>query len=181
MTFQLPPSFCNDQDWTALALCASFKVDEHPTAIPDNLDLETSYYLTCHLETDIANVDPPHSYHLTKKDVMLLHLGGLLWLSYIPCESLQKWFNQCTSIVASFSSDIPRMTVQKCGLRFVYQQDVVEFEHTIRQCKELSDKQNHDYEKVPSTPGGSSGEIEHESLRGPDDRKLKDKGKQIVE
>lgn len=181
MTFQLPPSFCNDQDWTGLALCASFKVDEHPTAIPDNLDLETSYHLTCHLETDIANVDPPHSYHLTKKDVMLLHLGGLLWLSYIPCESLQKWFNQCTSIVASFSSDIPRMTVQKCGLRFVYQQDVVGFEHTIRQCKELSDKQNHDYEKVPSTPGGSSGEIEHESLRGPNDRKLKDKGKQIVE
>lgn len=97
MTFQLPPSFCNDHDWTGLALCASFSIFEHPAAFLDNLDLET----------EIGIVDPPHTYCLTKKDVILLNLGGFLWLSFLPCESLPDCLNQCTSIEASIASDFP--------------------------------------------------------------------------
>lgn len=42
----------------------------------------------------------------------------------------------------------------------------VEFEETIRHWKDsLSDKQNHDYEKIPSRPGGLGDEIDRERLR----------------
>ena len=46
-------------------LCASFSVYEHPAIILDNLELETSDCLICHF------------------NVMLFHLGALMWLSYI--------------------------------------------------------------------------------------------------
>ena len=43
----------------------AFSVYEHPAIILDNLELETSHRLICHL------------------GVMLFHLGALMWLSYI--------------------------------------------------------------------------------------------------
>jgi hypothetical protein len=193
--FELPTNLYDDSYWMGLALCASFSVDEDPAAILQNLDSETSCHLICLLETNIGGVEPPHVYPPTKEDVMLLHLRGFMWLSYIPRASLPDWLNQCSLIEASFASDLPSVTVRKCGLRLIYQHDGIEFKQIIRHCMAslsnhrglsthqlmVENEQKHDYETISSRTGSSSEDTGPERLRGPIDHGLKGKGKRILE
>ena len=55
-------------------LCAFFSVYEYPAIILDNLELETSHCLICHL------------------GVMLFRLGALMWLSYILSGIISRVF-----------------------------------------------------------------------------------------
>ena len=86
--------------WLRPLYMHSFSVYEHPATILENLELETSPRLICHLETN----------------VMLFHPGELTWLSYIICGSLPDWLNQYSCIEASIASCCPSLTGQKCGL-----------------------------------------------------------------
>ena len=45
-----------------------------------------------------------------------------------------RFFNQSSQIEVSIGSDFPGLMVKKCGQRFLYQQDVEEFEQTINKC-----------------------------------------------
>ena len=96
-TLQKVETLCTSYD---LYLHTSFLVYEHPATILENLELETSHHLICHLETN----------------VMLFHPGELTWLSYIICGSLLDWLNQYSCIEASIASCCPSLTGQKCGL-----------------------------------------------------------------
>jgi hypothetical protein len=189
----VPPNFHNDSGWIGLALCASFSVYEPSTAILENLVRETSHGLLT-----VLFVEPLHVYWPTRGDVKLLHLGGFMWLSYIPRRSLPDCLTQCDFIMASFSSSSPSLTVQNCGLRLVFRHDEVGFKEVIRHCiASLSDswglirhltvghrqrnKQHHDNETIPSRTGSSSEDAEPERLGGSFDHRLKDKGKRVVE
>ena len=98
----------------------------------DILNSENAYHLYCHLESNVGSLEPLHAYCLAKEDVMLLHLGGFMRLSYIPRSSFPDWLNQCNHIEASIVSDWPDLTVVKCGLRLVHQYDEEEFKQTKR-------------------------------------------------
>uniref|UniRef100_A0A7N2LAG3 C-JID domain-containing protein n=1 Tax=Quercus lobata TaxID=97700 RepID=A0A7N2LAG3_QUELO len=127
VTIHLPPNLYDDSTWRGLALCVSFSVNiKDPTAILDILNSENAHHLYCHLESNVGSLEPLHAYCLTKDDVMLLHLGGFMWLSYIPHSSFPDWSNQCNHIDASIVSNCPDLTV-KCGLRLVHQHDEEEF------------------------------------------------------
>lgn len=133
VTIHLPLNLYDDSTWRGLALCVSFSVNiKDPTAILDILNSESAHHLYCHLESNVGSLEPLHAYCLTKEDVMLLHLGGFMWLSYIPRSSFPDWLNQCNHIEASIVSDCPDLTVVKCGLRLVHQHDEEEFKQTTR-------------------------------------------------
>jgi len=83
---ELPPSIHTDSNWIGLALFASFSVCEHSLAILEDLEQETN--LLCCLETDVDSIEPHHVYRPTRADFKLLHLGGFMWLFYIPRWSL---------------------------------------------------------------------------------------------
>jgi hypothetical protein len=194
----LPRSFHNDSGWIGLALCASFSVYEPSTATLEILERETSHDLVCYLATDFGCIKRPYVYRPTRGDVKLLHLGGFMWLSYIPRRSLPDWLNQSECIMPLFSSSSPSLTVQNCGLHLVFRHDEVGFKEVIRHCiASLSDswglirhltvghrqrnKQHHDNETIPSRTGSSSEDAEPERLGGSFDHRLKDKGKRVVE
>ena len=82
----------------------SFSVYEHPATILENLELETSPCLICHLETN----------------VMLFHPSELTWLSYIVYGSLLDWLNQYSCIEASISSCCPSLTGAKVWALCLY-------------------------------------------------------------
>ncbi|KAF3945057.1 hypothetical protein CMV_028541 [Castanea mollissima] len=109
---------------------STFIVD--PTAILDILNSKNAHHLYCHLESNVGSLEPLRAYCLTKDDVMLLHLGGFMWLSYIPRSSFPDWLNQCNHIEASIVTDCPDLTVVKCGLCLVHQHDEEEFKQTTR-------------------------------------------------
>ena len=89
----------------------------------DILNSENAYHLYCRLESKVGSLEPLYAYCLAKEDVMLLHLGGFMRLSYIPRSSFPDWLNQCNHIEASIVSDCPDLTVVKCGLRLVHQHE----------------------------------------------------------
>ena len=95
-----PPSeILDDSTWRGLALCVSFSVNiKDPIAILDILNSENAHHLYSHLESNVGSLEPLHAYCLTKEDVMLLHLGGSMWLSYILRSSFPDWLNQCITL-----------------------------------------------------------------------------------
>jgi hypothetical protein len=52
-------------------------------------------------------------------------------------ELIKNMFRQYSHIEASFVSDWPGVTVQKCALRLLYQLDQVPFEQNLKQCNVL--------------------------------------------
>uniref|UniRef100_A0A7N2LDJ0 C-JID domain-containing protein n=1 Tax=Quercus lobata TaxID=97700 RepID=A0A7N2LDJ0_QUELO len=109
VTIPLPPNVFNDNTWMGLVLCASIAVEANPTAILDIQNLETTYNLICHLETNVECVEPLHVHHITEEDLKLLQQGAI---------------------------DFPGL-VQKSGFHLLYKHDEVEFKETIRQCMAL--------------------------------------------
>ncbi|XP_050277147.1 uncharacterized protein LOC126718835 [Quercus robur] len=101
VTIHQPLNLYDDSTWRGLALCVSFSVNiKDPTTILDILNSESAHHLYCHLERNVGSLEPLHAYCLTKEDVMLLHLGGFMWLSYIPRSSFPDCLNQCNRIEA---------------------------------------------------------------------------------
>jgi hypothetical protein len=132
---ELPPSIHSDSNWIGLALFASFSVCEHSLAIFEDLEQETN--LLCCLETDVDNIDPHHVYRPTRADFKLLHLGGFMWLFYIPRWSLPGWLSISRRIEAFIFSDSPSLRAQNCGLRLLFWHDEREFMEAIRYCVAL--------------------------------------------
>ena len=134
LSIQLPSNFSNASTWIGLVLCASFSVHEHPTITSDNLDSDISHYLICHLDAEKGCLESPLLYQITEENFTWLNIQGFIWLFYIPGGSLSDFFNQSSQIEVSIGSDFPGLMVKKCGQRFLYHQDVEEFEQTIIQC-----------------------------------------------
>lgn len=132
MTIPLPINLYNDKAWLGLALCASFEADVNKVVVLEIEDSKTSYNLICNLGAGIKCVEPLHPYRLTRKDLKLLQLGGFIWLYYIPRGSFQDSLNQCSRIEASFETNCPGLTVQKCWFLLLYQHNELEFKETIR-------------------------------------------------
>ncbi|KAB2631337.1 TMV resistance protein N-like [Pyrus ussuriensis x Pyrus communis] len=129
LTISLPQNLNMDSNWLGLAVCANFAILEHLTSEIDKLDIpEISHNLSCHFETDKGN--SLHHYCTSKEEFMWLHLGGFVWVSYLPRVWFSDQLNECSSLEASV-----------CGLRLLYQHDEEEFTQAILQyMTSLSDK-----------------------------------------
>ncbi|KAM5568283.1 hypothetical protein ABKV19_016041 [Rosa sericea] len=142
-------------NWIGLALCAYFSVLDPSNASLDNLDSEKlDHHLTCYLETDSGSTDFFHCYITKNKEFKWLHLGGFLWVSFIPRRllSLGHQSNECINLEASIGSDHQGLGVLKCGLRLLYQHDVEEFKKTIMHCK-TSLSEHYNGENKPDVGG----------------------------
>ena len=102
----------------------------------DIMDSISSYKLICHLEASNGpndlSVKPRHIYWLTKEDLMISLLGGLIWLTYIPRGSFPDWLYDCDYINVSFETNCSYLKVQNCGLRLLYQRSVEEFKNCMK-------------------------------------------------
>ncbi|KAL5563727.1 hypothetical protein UlMin_033474 [Ulmus minor] len=125
----LRPCLERDDNWIGLALFACFSYpDEQPTTFVD-------HYLISRLETERGSFEPIIVYQTDNKEFKWLNHGGqFFWLSYVP----KKWFlgnlNQCSSLEASFASEVQGLGVKMCGLHLVYRRDEDYFEQTIKGC-----------------------------------------------
>ncbi|XP_061993336.1 uncharacterized protein LOC133711197 [Rosa rugosa] len=174
-------------NWVGLALCAYFSVLDPSNASLDHLDSEKlDHHLTCYLETDSCSTDFFHCYITKNKEFKWLHLGGFLWVSYIPRRllSLDHQSNECINLEASIGSDRQGLGVLKCGLRLLYQHDVEEFKKTIMHCK-TSLSEHYNGENKPDVWGEteSSSTSSKCVIGGPHSGKLErpqiDKGKGV--
>ncbi|KAE8100362.1 hypothetical protein FH972_018269 [Carpinus fangiana] len=62
-----------------------------------------------------------------------------IWLSYIPREFLRNRLNHSSFIEASIGTDLPGLTVQKCGFHLLYENEEIEFKEIIRQLSQTRD------------------------------------------
>ncbi|KAM1866215.1 hypothetical protein ACFX13_009092 [Malus domestica] len=138
-----------DSNWLGLAVCANFAILEHLTSEIDNLDVPAiSHNLSCHFESDKGN--SLHHYCTSKEEFMWLHLGGFVWVSYIPRAWFSDQLNECSSLEASVVSDHEAFSVHKCGLRLLYQHDEEEFTQAILQyMTSLCDKKGKNKQTPP--------------------------------
>ena len=138
MTFRLARKFLNRSAWLGFALCAVFLVTKDVASLIDIMDSISSYKLICHLEASNGpndlSVKPLHIYWPTKEELMILLLGGLTWLTYIPRGSFPDWLYDCDYIKVSFETNCSYLKVQNCGLRLLYQDDlsVEEFKNCVK-------------------------------------------------
>ncbi|RXH81127.1 hypothetical protein DVH24_005041, partial [Malus domestica] len=132
LTISLAQNLNMESNWLGLAVCANFAILEHLTSEIDKLDIPAiSHNLSCHFESDKGN--SLHHYCTSKEEFMWLHLGGFVWVSYIPRVWFSDQLNECSSLEASVVSDHEAFSVHKCGLRLLYQHDEEEFTQAILQ------------------------------------------------
>jgi hypothetical protein len=142
VTIDIPSNLYNDNSWMGLALCASFSTDRDRETLFDNLVSETPHSLNCRFRTSVAGVDDKVFGCGTSRIeiAMLVCVGKFIWISYVRGEPFKYMLRQCSSIEASFESDLPGVTVQTCGFRLLFQHDQVEFEQKLKHCKALIDQ-----------------------------------------
>uniref|UniRef100_A0A2N9HBW6 ADP-ribosyl cyclase/cyclic ADP-ribose hydrolase n=1 Tax=Fagus sylvatica TaxID=28930 RepID=A0A2N9HBW6_FAGSY len=134
--FRLSRKWYNRDTRMGLALCALFEVNKYVTDVDYIVNSKNSYSLICHLENKIGSVKPRHIYWPTQQHLMLSHLGGFIWLSYIPHGSFPDWLYDCDYVTVSFTTNCLGLTAQKCGLRPLYQHDDEEvFKKIINHCE----------------------------------------------
>ncbi|KAF3950460.1 hypothetical protein CMV_023791, partial [Castanea mollissima] len=133
VTIEIPPNLYKDNNWLGLALYASILI---PRGQENAVSANSSHFLYCQFQTSKSSLDNQILvYRTTDEEHNWLHtLFGLIWISYIPSEALKDMLHQCDHIKASFVSDWPSVTVQKCGLRLLYQHDRLEFEQQLKHC-----------------------------------------------
>lgn len=126
---QLPPNFHEDKKWMGLVICATFSVHEQPSSFT-----ESTFKILCHLTTNrsCVNVAPLHS--IAKDKFSWLHVRGCIWLTYVPRHQLLTDLTQASYVSATIYSRSPDLTVNKCGIRLLYEQDLSEFKQAIMQC-----------------------------------------------
>ena len=152
MTIEIPPNLYEDNNWLGLSLYASILIPRgQKIAVPAN----SSHFLYCQFQTSKASLDNQILvYRSTDEDHKRLQkIFGFIWISYIPGEALKDMLHQCGHIKASFVSHWPRVMVQKCGLRLLYQNDLSQFEQQLKHCN-ASISAHRDFECELSRSGG---------------------------
>nr|XP_023903894.1 uncharacterized protein LOC112015694 [Quercus suber] len=133
VTIEIPPNLYEENNWLGLALYASILI---PRDQENAVSANSSHFLYCQFQTSKASLGNQILVcRTTDEENNWLHLFfGLIWISYIPGEALKDMLHQCGHIKASFVSDWPSVTVQKCGLRLLYQHDRLQFEQQLERC-----------------------------------------------
>ncbi|KAK9995025.1 hypothetical protein SO802_024728 [Lithocarpus litseifolius] len=140
VTIDISQNLYDDNNWIGLALYASFSIPKDYTAVMKNPNLvKWSHFLYCQLQTSRAGQDDQiRVCQINDEETnWLFTLYGFTWISYIPGEAFKDMLHQCDHIKASFVSDWGGVTVQKCGVRLLYQHDQLQFERELQNCNAL--------------------------------------------
>ncbi|XP_040997960.1 TMV resistance protein N-like isoform X1 [Juglans microcarpa x Juglans regia] len=122
VAIDIPPRLYYNDNWMGLVLYASFSIRRDPETLLDN----------CQLQMGILSFHT--SRHAIKRFVTR---GGFCWIAYIPGNQLTGRVCDSSHIVASFVSDCPIITMEKCGLRILYKHDQGQFEQELKHCNDL--------------------------------------------
>nr|XP_048319464.1 uncharacterized protein LOC112493411 [Ziziphus jujuba var. spinosa] len=134
MEITLPPNLSADHNWRGIAVCVSFSVHEHPTAIRDYKILQHAFGLRCHLNTEEYCFHPP-MFHTNKFKFIWLHIRGFIWLTYIPSYEFAGHLNGQSILEINIFNECPGVAITNLGARFLYQQDVEELTQSIAKCR----------------------------------------------
>ncbi|XP_024165351.2 uncharacterized protein LOC112172298 isoform X2 [Rosa chinensis] len=129
----IDPLVCDNENWMGFAVCATFSVHEHPSAVLDNLATRT-FNVMCHLAaSDGRCLSPAPVFTITKEKFKWLHLRGFMWLTYIPRTYLAE-FREVRDAEARIYNDCPGLMMTRWSIRSLFKQDVKEFNKAIVQC-----------------------------------------------
>ncbi|KAK9995038.1 hypothetical protein SO802_024741 [Lithocarpus litseifolius] len=140
VTIDISPNLYDDNNWIGLALYASFSIPKDYTAVMKYANLvKWSHCLYCQLQTSRAGQDDQiRVCQINDEETnWLFTLYGFTWISYMPGEAFKDMLHQCDHIKASFVSDWGGVTVQKCGVRLLYEHDQLQFERELQNCNAL--------------------------------------------
>ena len=124
---KLPTNLYDDNDWRGLVICASFAVHEHSTTA------DMSFKLLCHLTSNGCCLNPVSLYSDTKDEFKWSYIRGFIWITYLPRAMLEELKGQ-TNVEARIYSSCPYLTVRKCGIRLLYQEDAEDFKKELIHC-----------------------------------------------
>ncbi|KAG2663157.1 hypothetical protein I3760_16G014300 [Carya illinoinensis] len=121
-----PRLYCND-NWMGLVLYASFSIHKDSETLLENCQLR------------MALRDGSFSCHISRHEIkQFITPGGFCWIAYVPARNVpMSWQQYGSHIAASFVSDCPIITMEKCGLRILYKHDQVQFEQELKHCNDL--------------------------------------------
>ena len=141
VAIDIPPNLYNDNNWMGVALCVCFSFGGNRETLLENLVSEIPHFLYCQFRRTVAGgIDDELSLgcSISKAAISwLLNVGEFIWISYVPGETCKNILRQCNRVESSFVSDWPGVMVQDCGLRLLYQCDLVEFKQKLEQCNAL--------------------------------------------
>ncbi|XP_042965647.1 TMV resistance protein N-like isoform X1 [Carya illinoinensis] len=139
-----PRLYSTNSNWMGLVLyacfsfCRDLEILENVQFRMHTLSGRDDYVLSCHI-----------SIHEIKQ---FISQDGFCWIAYMPGEELMQnlgiqhrgdymtMLPRCSHIAASFESDCPIITMEKCGLRLLYQHDQAQFEQELKHCNDLLSK-----------------------------------------
>ncbi|KAH7514284.1 hypothetical protein FEM48_Zijuj11G0072300 [Ziziphus jujuba var. spinosa] len=133
MKVKLPPNVNGDENWRGLAVCVSFSIHEHPTAVLDHKSLELPFGLRCHLNTEEYCFHRP-VYIANKVKFTWLYVRGFIWLTYIPSYEFAGCLNEASYLEINIFNECPGIVVRNLSARFLYEQDVDELTQSIAKC-----------------------------------------------
>nr|XP_048319495.1 uncharacterized protein LOC112493310 [Ziziphus jujuba var. spinosa] len=133
MKIKVPPNLNGDKNWRGIAVCASFSIHEHPTAILDHNSLELSFQLKCNLETEEQRFDVA-KFLTNKSKFTCLCIRRFIWLTYIPSNVFAGHLDEKNYLKIVIFNDCPDVVARSLGARFLYQQDVEQLEQSIAKC-----------------------------------------------
>lgn len=133
MKIKIPLNLNADKNWRGLAVCVSFLVLEHPTAILDHESLKLSFGLRCHLNTEDYCFHPPH-FITNKVKFTWLYTRRFIWLTYIPSCEFAGCLNEQNYLEINIFNECPGLAIENLGARFLYQEDVEELTQSIAKC-----------------------------------------------
>ncbi|KAG2663132.1 hypothetical protein I3760_16G013200 [Carya illinoinensis] len=135
----LPPKLYGDDNWMGLVLFASFSIRRDPETLLDNCQFRMR---------TLDNLDDKiSSCHTSRHEIkQFITQGGFCSIAYIPGKELlpmlllqqERRDNRvspqyyCSNIAASFASDCPIITMERCGLHLLYKHDQVQFEQKLK-------------------------------------------------
>nr|XP_024934401.2 uncharacterized protein LOC112493238 [Ziziphus jujuba var. spinosa] len=135
LVIKLPQNLTADINWRGLAVCVSFSVDDHQSAIRETEDLDISFRVLCHLNTVQGHcLNSAPSFRISKDKFKWLYVGGFIWLTYVPHWLLLGELNEQSSLEINIYNECPGVTTQSLDAILLYQQDVEEFRQSIAQC-----------------------------------------------
>ncbi|XP_042966131.1 disease resistance protein RUN1-like isoform X4 [Carya illinoinensis] len=127
VAIDIPPRLYGNDNWMGLVLYASFSIRRDSETLLDNCQLQMALH------------DRSFSCHTSRHEIkQFITPGGFCLIAYVPASNvLGHWEQYSSHIAASFVSDCPIITMEKCGLRILYKHDQVQFEQELKHCNDL--------------------------------------------
>ncbi|XP_050946102.1 TMV resistance protein N-like isoform X3 [Cucumis melo] len=122
-SIELPPTLYTSNVWIGFVVCTLLYVNKNPTAIYNNLGSRMPHDLMCQFEIEQGLLKPLHIHTTMENKWLWLDERQFVWLYYTPRRTFGHILRHCSYIRAIVEADSPELTVRRCGIYLLHNQD----------------------------------------------------------